>query len=187
MSTRAGMLVLIMSQYLYWWYDVCIRSSADQSCRYRKHSVSCMTSTRLSAAARTSLIFRRRRELWLTLLSQRAVESRVLHSIHSFIHFHSFITLLVLRQVHICLFQREFSTVQSSASSFNFQYPLFSLMSSSSCLRLFPRLPVTYGLPFIFPLIMCFRKQFLRKMWPIQLALRLSIVCKIFLLLLLSM
>jgi hypothetical protein len=54
-------------------------------------------------------------------------------------------------------------------SSFHFQYPFFSLISSSSCLRLFHRLPVTYICPSIFPSITYFRRQFLRKMWPIQL------------------
>ena len=65
----------------------------------------------------------------------------------------------------------------SSASSFFFKHPLFSLRSSSSCLRLFPRLPVTS----VLPLIMCFRKQFLCKISPIQLDFRLFIVCSIFL------
>jgi hypothetical protein len=71
--------------------------------------------------------------------------------------------------------------VRSSATSFNFQYPLFSLRSSSSCLRFLLRLPVTYILPSIFPSITCFRRQFLRKMRPIQLAFLLFIVCTIFL------
>jgi hypothetical protein len=38
---------------------------------------------------------------------------------------------------------RVFNTMQSSASSFNFQHPLVSLKSSSSCLPLLARLPVT--------------------------------------------
>jgi hypothetical protein len=42
-------------------------------------------------------------------------------------------------------------------------------------------LPVTYILRFGFPLITCFRRQFLRKTWPIQLAFLLFIVCRIFL------
>jgi hypothetical protein len=67
-------------------------------------------------------------------------------------------------------------TVRSSASSFNYQYPLFPLRSSSSCLRLLPRLPVTPFLPSIFPSIMCFRRQFLRKMWQNQLVVPLFIV-----------
>ena len=41
-----------------------------------------------------------------------------------------------------------------------------SLRSSSSYLRLLPRLPITS----IYPSVKCFRWQFLRKMWPIQLA-----------------
>jgi hypothetical protein len=54
-------------------------------------------------------------------------------------------------------------TVRSRASSFNFQYPLISLRSSSSCLRLLPRLLITSTLPFIFPSVMCFRRQFIRR------------------------
>jgi hypothetical protein len=43
------------------------------------------------------------------------------------------------------------------------QYPIFSLRSSSSCLRLLPLIPVTSIPPSIFPSIACFRRQFLRK------------------------
>ena len=57
-------------------------------------------------------------------------------------------------------------TERSSAASFNLQYPVVSLMLSSSCLRLLPRLPVSS----IFPSIRCFRRQFLCKMWQILLA-----------------
>ena len=62
--------------------------------------------------------------------------------------------------------------VRSRNSSFNWQYPLLSLRSSSSFLRLLTRLLVTSICPFIFPSITCCRRQFLRKMWPIQLAFR---------------
>jgi len=41
-------------------------------------------------------------------------------------------------------------TVRSSASSSNFQYPLLSLRSSSSCLRLLPRLPTACILPMLY-------------------------------------
>ena len=71
--------------------------------------------------------------------------------------------------------------VQSRASSFKWQYPLLSLRSSSSFLRPLPRLLVTSISPFIFPTITCLRRQFLRKMWPIQLAFRFLISCRIFL------
>jgi hypothetical protein len=50
--------------------------------------------------------------------------------------------------------------VRSSASSFNLQYRLFSLRSSSSCLRLLPRLTVISILPSSFPSITCFIRQF---------------------------
>ena len=71
--------------------------------------------------------------------------------------------------------------VRSRASSFKWQYPLLSLGSSSSFLRLLPRLLFTSIYPFIFPSITCFRRQFLCKMWPIQLAFRFLISCRIFL------
>ena len=71
--------------------------------------------------------------------------------------------------------------VRSRASSFNWHYPLLSLSSSSSFLRLLPRLLVTSICPFIFPSITCCRRQFLRKMWPTQLAFRFLISCRIFL------
>ena len=71
--------------------------------------------------------------------------------------------------------------VRSRASSFKWEYPLLSLTSSSSFLRLLPRLLVFSISPFIFPSITCFRRQFLRKMWPIQLASRFLISCRIFL------
>jgi hypothetical protein len=58
---------------------------------------------------------------------------------------------------------RVLHTVRSRASSFNLQYPLISLRSPSSCLRLLPRRPVTYIPPSIFPLIVCFRRQYLER------------------------
>jgi len=66
--------------------------------------------------------------------------------------------------------KRVLHRVQHSAFSFNFQYPLISLKSSSSCLHLPPQLPITSILPSIFPSITCFIRQFLRMMWPIQIA-----------------
>ena len=56
--------------------------------------------------------------------------------------------------------------VRSRASSFKWEYPLLSLRSSSSFLRLLSRLLFTFISPFIFPSITCFRRQLLRKMWP---------------------
>ena len=71
--------------------------------------------------------------------------------------------------------------MRSRASSFKWEYPLLSLRSSSSFLRLLPLLLITSISLFTFPLITCFRRQFLRKMWPIQLAFRFLISCRIFL------
>jgi hypothetical protein len=77
--------------------------------------------------------------------------------------------------------KRVLHRVPSSAFSFNFQYPSFSLQSSSSCIRLLPRLPVTAILTSLVPSNTCFRRQFLCKMWPIQFAFLLFIVRRIFL------
>ena len=76
---------------------------------------------------------------------------------------------------------RALHIVRSRASSFKCEFPLLSLRSSSSFLRFLPRRPVTSIPPFIFPSITRCRRQFLRKMWPIQLAFRLLISCRIFL------
>ena len=100
----------------------------------------------------------------------------ILLCIHSFIHSVFFLTTgpkpPLKRFIHI---------VRSRASSFKWEYPLLSLRSSSSFLRLLPHLLVTSIFPFIFSSITCFRRQFLRKMWPIQLAFRFLISCRIFL------
>jgi len=66
---------------------------------------------------------------------------------------------------------------RSIGSSLKFQYLQFSSRSSSSCLRFHPRLLV----PSFFPSIPCFRRQFLRKLWPIQLAFLIFTACNIFL------
>jgi hypothetical protein len=82
------------------------------------------------------------------------------------------ITNSVLRQDH-GFFQSEFSRECHIVVFFKFLcllttiYILVSLSSSSSCLYLLPLLPV----PSTVPPIIYFRKQFLRKMWPFQLAL----------------
>ena len=60
--------------------------------------------------------------------------------------------------------------VRFTASSFNFPHPHHSLRSSSSCLRRLLRLTFTSLLPSIFHSVTCYRRQFLRKMWPTQLA-----------------
>jgi len=94
--------------------------------------------------------------------------------IHSFIH--SVFCLTTGPKPHL---KRFVHIVRSRASSFKWEYPLLSLRSSSSFLRLLPCLLVTSFSPFIFPSITCFRRQFLRKMWPIQLAFRFLISCSI--------
>jgi len=59
--------------------------------------------------------------------------------------------------------KRFLQAMRSSACSFRLPYPQVSLSSSSSRLHILPRLPVTYILPYIFPSIKCFRRQFLCK------------------------
>jgi hypothetical protein len=54
------------------------------------------------------------------------------------------------------------------------------LTSSDSCLRLLHRLSLTSILSSVFLSLTCFRRQFLRCMWPIQLAFLLFIVCRVF-------
>jgi hypothetical protein len=63
-----------------------------------------------------------------------------------------------------------FQNLPSSASFFNLEYLHYSIRSSSGCLRLLPRLPVSSKFPSFFLPITCYRRQFLRKMSPIQLA-----------------
>jgi hypothetical protein len=61
--------------------------------------------------------------------------------------------------------------VLPSASAFSFGILFFPpLRSFSSSLSLFLHHPVTSILPSIFPLFACFERQFVLKMWPIQLA-----------------
>jgi hypothetical protein len=60
--------------------------------------------------------------------------------------------------------------VRSSASPFSFHYTLVSLRSFSSCSRNLPRRPITSTISSIFPAMSSFIRQFLCKMWLIQLA-----------------
>ena len=76
---------------------------------------------------------------------------------------------------------RALHIVRSRASSFKWEYPLLSVQLSSSYLHLLPCLPVTSIPPFIFPSITRCTRQFLRQMWPIQLAFHFLISCRIFL------
>ena len=96
--------------------------------------------------------------------------------INSFIHLVVCLTTgpkpLPKRAVHI---------LRSRASSFKWEYPLLSLRSFNSFLRLLPCLPLTSIPPCIFPSVTRCRRQFRRKIWPIQFAFRLRISCRIFL------
>ena len=84
------------------------------------------------------------------------------------------------RHVH-SLVQSEFSTECDLIRPLNFQYHLFCLRLFSSCVHLLPCLPITFIPRPILRSILCFIRQFLLKIWPIQLASLLCIVCRIFL------
>lgn len=62
----------------------------------------------------------------------------------------------------VCLSKRLLHSDRSSSFSFSLAYPLVSVRSFSSCLRLVPLLPVTSISPSIFISVTCFRRQFLR-------------------------
>jgi len=64
--------------------------------------------------------------------------------------------------------------VRSRASPFKWEYPLLSLRSSNSFIRLLPCRPITSIPPCIFPSVTHCRRQFWRKMWPIQFTFRLQ-------------
>ena len=78
--------------------------------------------------------------------------------IRSFTHY--LVYIMTSEQHHP---KRVHHRVISSASFFSFQYPLISSRSSTSCLLLLPRLPVTIIVPSIFPSVTYFIRQFLRK------------------------
>ena len=94
-----------------------------------------------------------------------AVRSTCASQISPFIHL-----LLCLTTGPKPLPNRALHIVWSRASSFKWEYPLLSLRSSSSFLRLLPHLPVTSIPPFIVPSITRCRRQFLHKSdqssWP---------------------
>jgi hypothetical protein len=81
--------------------------------------------------------------------------------------------------------KRALHIMRFRASSFKWEYPLLFLRSSSSFLRLLPRLPVTSILPCIFHSVTRCRMQFLRKMWPNKFVFRLRISCRVYILILL--
>jgi len=98
---------------------------------------------------------------------------------HSFIHSSSIHSLVCRTSGPLPLPKLFPDRLPSSASSFNVQHSLVSVKSSSSCLRLLSRLPLTSVLPSIFPSITCFKGQFLRQMRPIQLVFLVFIICRI--------
>jgi len=96
---------------------------------------------------------------------------------------HSFIEVVCLTTGPKPLPKRAVHIVRDRASSFKWEYPLLSLKSSSSFLRLLPLLPVTSTPPpsLVFPSVTRYRRKVLRKTRPIQFAFRLRISCRIFL------
>jgi hypothetical protein len=104
-----------------------------------------------------------------------SVTMKTINESHKFIHL-----VVCLMAGPKPLLKRSLHILQSRASSIKCEHPVLSLRSSSSFQRLLPRLSVTSIPPFIFPSITCSRRQFLRRMWPIQLAFRFHISCRIF-------
>jgi len=110
--------------------------------------------------------------------------------VRMYVHMNVYICMYVYMYIHlvVCLTtgpkplpKRALHIVRSRAFSFKWEYLLLSLRLSNSFLRLLPCLPVTSIPPCIFPSITLCRRQFRRKMWPIQFAFRLCISCRIFL------
>jgi hypothetical protein len=71
--------------------------------------------------------------------------------------------------------KRALQIVRCRAFSFRCEYPLLYVRSFSNFLRLLPRLPVISIRPFIFPSIPYRRRNFLRKMWPVQLLVKIAL------------
>ena len=126
--------------------------------------------------------------LHLLYLSEHVLQIDHALFLYTYIYIYIYVCVCVCACIHsvFCLTtspkpppKRFLHIVRSRASSFKREYPLLSLRSSSSFLGLLPRLLVTSISPFIFPSITCFRGQFLRKMWPIQLAFRFLISCSL--------
>ena len=74
--------------------------------------------------------------------------------------------LLTFNQSAVCLTtgpqplpKRHHRVLRCSASAFNFRYPVFSSMLSSSCLRLLLRFPTNFINSSIFPTITCLKRQ----------------------------
>ena len=90
---------------------------------------------------------------------------------------HSFILWSVLRQAH-SLAQSQFPTQCDLMLPLTiYSIPSFLWDHTVTAYVFFPVFP---SLQSNFPLIMCFSRQFLRKMWPIRLAFLIFIVCRIF-------
>jgi len=96
--------------------------------------------------------------------------------IHSFMH--SFVLFSALRQFH-SLFLSQFPIQCNRVLHLSVSSILFFLNVIQY--SFLPRLPTTSLLSSIFPSIICFRRQFLRKVWPIQWAFLLFIFCRVFL------
>ena len=141
----------------------------------QRRRLSCLLSI-VSAVLGLAASTRRRDQRSLDHSSSNTVDRQYMYCHSTLIHLVVCLTTgpkpLPKRALHI---------VRSRASSFKWGYPLLSLRSSNSFLRLLPCLPVTSIPPCIFPSVTHCKRQFLRKMWPIQFAFRLRISCRIFL------
>ena len=124
---------------------------------------------------------------WCKLGNNQVVKCRCT-TVLPFVVFHTlyFSVLAVKWIIHlvVCLTtgpkplpKRALHIMWSRAFSFKWEYPLLSLRSSNSFIRLLPCLPITSIPPCIFSSVTHCRRQFRRKMF----AFRLRISCRIFL------
>jgi hypothetical protein len=100
--------------------------------------------------------------------------------IHTQCHKQLGLHIIVIPQCPQTLQNPVLHTARSSASSFSFQYPLVSLKSYSSCLRILPCRLIASLLSSIFLSILRFIGQFLRTMRSIQIVLLIFIACRVF-------
>jgi hypothetical protein len=99
-----------------------------------------------------------------SLSINKYINKYITYLINYFIH-----SVVFLTKVLWPLPERVLHIVRASASFINFQNSLLSLRPSISCSRLLSRIPVTSIIHSTFPSVTYFRRQFLSKVWAIEL------------------
>jgi hypothetical protein len=160
-----------MSKFCYWNWEVCILDAFLQLILLHAHQKQSNRSHGIRSVEEGNTI--QYLFFWVTTFSKQRTE---LSAVWAFaLSCSKTSQCLPLSDIHsvFCLTtglkpppKRLLHIVRSRASSFKWEYTLLSLRSSNSFLRLLLRLLLTSISPFIFLSITCFRRQFLRKMWP---------------------